>query len=1155
MELRRLAALLSGLLMALAAEAQPIPPVDGMRHSAPEKEQARRLARRLLPSLGAALPRPREVRLGALSREERARMESAGRGEAKVAGVHRRLESAALEQGRVEYLDGQRPIWRLALDSADAAGVRVHFTSFDAGGGRVWVHDGRGDESEIHGPYTGRGPYGDGDFWSDAVLGENLVIEYEPGRPMDPLDLPPFKVSELAHLATGVHKAAASCNLDATCYPDWAETAKAVAHILFERDGSSYVCSGTLLNTRNGRGIPYFLTAQHCIADDATARSVNAFWSYQTPACNGVPPNRRDLPRTLGARYLAGTPVSSGDGTLLQLNGVPSGVTFSGWDANPVGNGVSVTGIHHPNGDFKRISLGNSRDPHPYPGRELNKYIGAYWNGGGLTEGGSSGSGLFSGSLQLVGMLSHGPKAETPEQYCALLPFTDNYGRFSAFYPVIRDYLEERTATTSQPPAPPPAAGGTAALVSGQPSSFSLGPVSSARLFSGAEGFLVNVPSGTARIEIVVRTTTPNADVDLYVRQGQDVVVDNGRPVADFRSEGDGGDERVVIEGSSLRPGVYYVALAVFTPNVRVQGTVTATISTGTTATALISGQPRSVSLAAVQSATLLRGANGYTISVPQGSTRLEIVLRTPAPSVDVDLFARFGQDVGLDAGSVVADFSSENADGNEQIVIAGSALRAGTYYIALAVFTAGTPIQTTLTATATSAAAPQPSGATTLVSGAPAAFRIGPVTSATAFYGNRGFRVQVPQGATRLDLRLSTTSPPDADVDLFVRYDRDVEIAGESVVADYSSAGMTGTERVTVTPQSTPPLRPGTYYIGLGLFTANVEAVGTLTATVVVGSGTAPSAPTQLTSGVPAKFSFPSVSSPSLFGGNRGFRIAVPEGSAKLTVQLRSDVPSADTDLFVRYMADNGVDSDGNILTDYAATSPYADETIVVDASTEPPLRPGTYYVSLAVYSTGLPLSGTILATIDRAPVESQGGQTVLTSNVPAPFALPAVDSATLFSGQNAFRLDVPADATRVEFLLNTEPASTDVDLFVRYGAVPAVGSEGRIVADHSSTSDSGNERISIDSSSRPWLRAGAYYVALALYTPNTPAAGALTAVIYREGKLNGAPDEAARLLPKPEVVVLAPARRPAPPKSSLGDKSGIPVFKIRPVTRTVEE
>ncbi|WP_457826474.1 hypothetical protein, partial [Staphylococcus aureus] len=88
---------------------------------------------------------------------------------------------------------------------------------------------------------------------------------------------------------------------------------------------------------------------------------------------------------------------------------------------------------------------------------------------------------------------------------------------------------------------------------------------------------------------------------------------------------------------------------------------------------------------------------------------------------------------------------------------------------------------------------------------------------------------------------------------------------------------------------------------------------------TVVTGSGTEPQATGSLSSGVPAKFALPAASTPTLYRGNYSFRIAVPEGASKLTVQLRSDVPAADTDLFVRFNADNEMDGDGNVVTDYA--------------------------------------------------------------------------------------------------------------------------------------------------------------------------------------------------------------------------------------------
>jgi len=73
-----------------------------------------------------------------------------------------------------------RQSWRQALRSPGAVGMRVHFTGFSVGGGRVWLHDGRRFKPQIAGPYTKRGIFGDGDFWSDVLYGDTVVVEYEP---------------------------------------------------------------------------------------------------------------------------------------------------------------------------------------------------------------------------------------------------------------------------------------------------------------------------------------------------------------------------------------------------------------------------------------------------------------------------------------------------------------------------------------------------------------------------------------------------------------------------------------------------------------------------------------------------------------------------------------------------------------------------------------------------------------------------------------------------------------------------------------------------------------------------------------------------------------------------------------------------------------
>ncbi|MCS7026591.1 MAG: PPC domain-containing protein [Bryobacteraceae bacterium] len=932
-------------------------PMRALRHSDPETARRLRELRLSIPSRAMRLRPAAEYRLSVLAdREIAAARQGLAEGLA-FAGLHRDLPEQVFQMARVDVLDSGRQVWRVSIRSPGAAGLRVHFTRFDVGPGRVWVHDGSGDEAEIHGPYTGRGIFGDGDFWSDIVLNENLVIEYEPASALGPIDHPPFEVRTISHLTpdglplfadskTPVRATAASCHLDVSCHPEWEETAKAVAQILFESNGRTATCSGTLLNTRNESRIPYFLTARHCIANDATARTVNAFWHYRAARCNGAPPDRRNVPRTLGARYLAGTAVNAGDAALIQLTSLPDGVNFSGWDPSPLPPGLSVTGIHHPAGDYQRISFGTSRLPVPFSGKDLETFVGAFWGGGGLTEGGSSGSGLFRENLILVGILSHGPKADTALEYCAKSPFADNYGRFSSFYPVIREFLEGRATTT--PPAANLPAGGP--LISGQPRSITIPAVTSARLLNGPNGFTINVPAGATRLEITLRTSTPNVDVDLYARFGQDVTLEGGRAVADFRSEGPAGDEQIVITGNNLRVGAWFIALGVFTPGVEIRTTLTATVTAGsslppTTGQALTSGVPRTVNFPPVQNPTLFNGSSGLTITVPQGATRLEVTMRAITLNADVDLYVRRDQDVGLEGGRVVADFRSEReGDSNESIVITPPQLQPGTYFIAFGVYTRNTPIQVSVTATVLGGTPPPAGTQNPLVSSEPRSFTLPPFARPTLVAGTNSFTIIVPPNATRLEVTLRSTTP-EADVDLYVRRGQNVVLENGRVVADFrSERDGDSNESVVVTP---PQLQPDVYYIAFGVFTPNKSIQLTVTATVTTATG--PTVPANvLISGQPRSFTLGPVSSPTLFRGTNGFTINVPENATSLQITLRTTPASADVDLYARAGQDIGLEG-GRVVADARSERPDGTEDITISG---PALRPGTYFIGFGLFT-----------------------------------------------------------------------------------------------------------------------------------------------------------------------------------------------------------
>jgi hypothetical protein len=207
--------------------------------------------------------------------------------------------------------------------------------------------------------------------------------------------------------------------------------------------------------------------------------------------------------------------------------------------------------------------------------------------------------------------------------------------------------------------------------------------------------------------------------------------------------------------------------------------------------------------------------------------------------------------------------------------------------------------------------------------------------------------------------------------VDLFVRRGQDVAIEVRRPVFDYSSESASGQESVVIESRSNPPIQPGDYYIALALFDAGIEASGTVTATVVTGSGSGggvqPPAPTLLSAGQPAVFQLPAVDQATLFNGSYSYVIDVPEGSSRLQINLASEFPRVDTDLYVRHEAQPEL-ADGDVIADYVAGTDFASETLTIGSQSSPPLRPGRYYISIATFTTGAATRGTITAAVSRA-------------------------------------------------------------------------------------------------------------------------------------------------------------------------------------------
>jgi V8-like Glu-specific endopeptidase len=289
---------------------------------------------------------------------------------------------------------------------------------------------------------------------TDGPVG-TLEVQLPPGVAPEDLRL---AVPQLSHLVQTVAQAVAqkdqrdigaagSCNLDVMCTA-YQDEGRAVAKILFTRGGTTFLCSGTLLNDTRDSRTPYLLTASHCISQQADASSLASYWFFRAAACGASPGVDDAMVRVDGGAQLLVTNQAA-DSTLLQLNQPPPpNVLYAGsYFGASVGVGAEVLGIHHPQGDLQKASVGEiqgyARCPATDgPCQRTDASRGAMFRVGwrqGTTEGGSSGSALFAeldGTHYVVGAL-HGGNAS-----CANPRGSDFYGRFQrAFAAGLGDWL------------------------------------------------------------------------------------------------------------------------------------------------------------------------------------------------------------------------------------------------------------------------------------------------------------------------------------------------------------------------------------------------------------------------------------------------------------------------------------------------------------------------------------------------------------------------------------------------------------------------------------------------------------------------------------------------------------------------------------------
>jgi S1-C subfamily serine protease len=490
------------------------------------------------------------------------------------------------------------------------------------------------------------------------------------------------------------------------------------------------------------------------------------------------------------------------------------------------------------------------------------------------------------------------------------------------------------------------------------------------------ETYLVEVPVGATRLTVRAEGT---GDVDIYMRAGSPIV-SSWTEEATVLSNSSAHAEELTLTPTStppLRATTYYLDVVNGTEEA-FKYTLLAQVETGSGpgAVPLVEEEPvpkregsyERVSDDAEKEFQLASdGVNFRTFVVEVAADVSSVQLRLTGAKHDVDLYVRYGETM---TDWEQADHKANTASPDETLSLSRTAgaprLRTGVYYVDVA---RATDEETHVTLTArfergyTGPEAPAGS-----LTGSSEAGVEGEVTQDTIFSASlnedptyRTYIIVVPKEAGSL---LVTVAGAERDVDLYLRHGASIEDYAND--PDHRANGSRKDEQLYVDRSSDPPLRPGRYY--LDVTRAGEEGAGDVEVSVRFDAERPPPLPATSGPVVPLTLGrrLDVRLERSVHKAGR-YSIRVPAGSRSLHITaLRA---TRDVDLFLRH--------EGPITSydeasgyDHKAVTPQLSERLVINAQSDPPLRPGEWFLDVAsLVSSDEHIGFTLVVTVDAPP------------------------------------------------------------------------------------------------------------------------------------------------------------------------------------------
>lgn len=344
-------------------------------------------------------------------------------------------------------------LWILKISSPTAIGLGFYFSKFNLPEeSSLFIYTA---DTVIYGPYTAHNNPSDTSrqvqFGTIPIMGNEVYLEYYES------DSAEFSgsiiINNIIHVYDSPYRVptrdpSSPCQNDAACKAGWGKEINSVA-LIYSYNPSLNLAgqsTGALINNTSQDGTPYFLTAAHIYNSTVSGwdpSTWNFVFDYENLSCLPSFASLDPIPNQIiyGAEVLIQDQIDATDPNnvksvnsdymLLKLFSTPfqisnMGLCYSGWSYFPPLTQFSFsasdefTFISHPNGDVKKIAVGNDLRQSGTVGTwnptDIYKLDVIY--GAGL-EAGASGCPLYNSNHKIIGTSSgHGGFPSVPYDPC-----------------------------------------------------------------------------------------------------------------------------------------------------------------------------------------------------------------------------------------------------------------------------------------------------------------------------------------------------------------------------------------------------------------------------------------------------------------------------------------------------------------------------------------------------------------------------------------------------------------------------------------------------------------------------------------------------------------------------------------------------------------